>query len=77
MPIILDECRFDEVPLLQGAKIRDLTVTGFTLPGLAADTAQIDGRLVLSRSHLTGPLVLTRAHIHADRARRREMTSAA
>ncbi|MEH0400859.1 hypothetical protein ACFY7V_31600 [[Kitasatospora] papulosa] len=52
------------MPLLEGSKIRELALSGCTLPGLAADTAQIDGRLVLSRSHLTGPLVLTRAQIH-------------
>ncbi|MDF6060424.1 oxidoreductase [Streptomyces sp. NPDC049952] len=66
VPIVLEECHFDEVPLLEGSKIRELALSGCTLPGLAADTAQIDGRLVLSRSHLTGPLVLTRAQIHSN-----------
>ncbi|WTP12118.1 hypothetical protein OHT93_01005 [Streptomyces sp. NBC_00191] len=66
VPIVLNECRFDEVPSLQGARIRELTLTGCALPGLAADTAQIDGRLVLTRCHLTGPLVPTRAQIHSD-----------
>ncbi|MFF0970305.1 oxidoreductase [Streptomyces sp. NPDC003703] len=65
-PVALDECAFDEVPLFQGANLRDLALTGCALPGLAADTARIDGRLVLSRSRLTGPLVLTRAQIHSD-----------
>ncbi|WP_331748403.1 oxidoreductase (plasmid) [Streptomyces sp. NBC_00984] len=66
VPVVLDECRFDEVPLLRGARIRELVLTGCALPGLAADAAQIDGRLVLSRCHLTGPLVLTRSQIHSD-----------
>ncbi|MEH0549652.1 oxidoreductase [Streptomyces sp. B21-101] len=66
VPIVLDECRFDEMPLFGGTKIRDLALTGCALPGLAADTAQIDGRLVVSRCHLTGPLILTRAQIHSD-----------
>ncbi|MGW5432999.1 hypothetical protein ACWET9_38320 [Streptomyces sp. NPDC004059] len=66
MPVVLADCRFDEVPLLQGARIRALALSGSSLPGLAADTAQIDGRLVLCRCHLTGPLVLNRAQINGD-----------
>ncbi|GHI06531.1 oxidoreductase [Streptomyces cellostaticus] len=66
VPVVLADCHFDEVPLLQGAKARELALPGSFLPGLAADTAQIDGRLVLSRCHLTGPLVLNRAQIHGD-----------
>ncbi|WNZ07461.1 oxidoreductase [Streptomyces sp. 11x1] len=66
VPIVLDECHFDEVPLLRGARIRELALTGCFLPGLAAETVQIDGRLVLSHCHLTGPLVLTRSQIHGD-----------
>lgn len=65
-PVVLDECRFDHTPLLGGARIRELALTGCALPGLAADTARIDGRLVLSRCRLTGPLVLTCAQIHSD-----------
>ncbi|MFI0904258.1 oxidoreductase [Streptomyces sioyaensis] len=66
VPVILADCRFDEVPQLQGARTRELAFPGSSLPGLAADTAQIDGRLVLSRCHLTGPLVLTRAQVRGD-----------
>ncbi|MER6065439.1 oxidoreductase [Streptomyces sp. NPDC001792] len=66
VPVVLADCRFDEVPLLQGARIRAVALSGSSLPGLAADTAQIDGRLVLSRCHLTGPLVLDRAQINGD-----------
>ncbi|MFJ7409741.1 oxidoreductase [Streptomyces sp. NPDC098077] len=65
-PVVLDECRFDHTPLLGGARIRELALTGCALPGLAADTVRIDGRLVLSRCRLTGPLVLTCAQIHSD-----------
>ncbi|QFQ94982.1 oxidoreductase [Streptomyces phaeolivaceus] len=66
VPVVLDECRFDEAPLLGGATIRELVLTGCDLPGLAADTTQMGSRLVLSRCRLTGPLVLTRAQIHGD-----------
>ncbi|WP_330288795.1 oxidoreductase [Streptomyces sp. NBC_00576] len=66
VPVVLTDCRFDEAPQLQGARTRELVVTGCQLPGLVADTAQIDGRLVLSRCRLTGPLVLTRTQIHGD-----------
>jgi hypothetical protein len=66
VPVVLADCRFDEVPLLQGARTRELALVGSSLPGLAADTAHIDGRLVLSRCHLTGPLVLSRAQINGD-----------
>lgn len=66
VPVVLDGCRFDEAPLLQGARTREWVMTGCTLPGLVADTAQIDARLVLSRCHLTGPLALTRAQINGD-----------
>jgi len=65
-PVVLTDCHFDEPPLLQGARFRELALTGCTLPGLTADMAQVDGRLVLSRCHLTGPLVLTRTQIHSD-----------
>ncbi|MFI5688204.1 oxidoreductase [Streptomyces sp. NPDC051636] len=66
VPVVLTDCRFDEVPLLQGARLRELVLPGSSLPGLAADMAQIEGRLVLSRCHLTGPLILNRAEIHGD-----------
>ncbi|MCC8336646.1 oxidoreductase [Streptomyces sp. R1] len=62
-PIHLTDCRFDEAPLLRGARTRELTMT---LPGLAADTAQIDGRLVLTHCRLTGPLTLSRTQISGD-----------
>ncbi|MET8747603.1 oxidoreductase [Streptomyces sp. NPDC004728] len=65
-PIVLTDCDFDESPLLQGARFRELALTGCALPGLTADMAQVDGRLVLSHCHLSGPLVLTRTQIHSD-----------
>ncbi|MFL9658087.1 oxidoreductase [Streptomyces sp. PB17] len=65
-PVLLTDCRFDEAPLLQGARTRQLVMTGCTLPGLVADTAQIDGRLVVSHCRLTGPLILNRAQINGD-----------
>ncbi|MET9494476.1 oxidoreductase [Streptomyces sp. NPDC006552] len=65
VPIVLDGCRFDAVPLLHGARVRDLALTGCALPGLDAGSAEIGGRLDLSRSRLSGPLVLDRAQIHS------------
>ncbi|BDD73966.1 MULTISPECIES: oxidoreductase [Streptomyces] len=66
VPVRLTDCRFDEAPLLQGARTRELALTGCVLPGLLADTAQIDGRLVVSHCTLTGPLVLTRTQVNGD-----------
>jgi hypothetical protein len=66
VPVVLTDCRFDEAPHLQGARTRELVMTGCGLPGLVAETAQIDARLVLSRCHMTGPLVLTRTQINGD-----------
>ncbi|MBQ0883468.1 oxidoreductase [Streptomyces sp. RM72] len=65
-PILLTDCRFDEAPLLRGARTRQLVIRDCTLPGLVADTAQIDGRLVVSGCHLTGPLVLNRTQINGE-----------
>ncbi|WP_307835234.1 oxidoreductase [Streptomyces adelaidensis] len=66
VPVVLTDCRFDEAPLLRGARTRELVMSGCGLPGLVADTAQIDARLVLSRCRMTGPLILTRAQINGD-----------
>ncbi|GGM16797.1 oxidoreductase [Streptomyces fumigatiscleroticus] len=66
MPVVMADCRFDAAPQMQGARIHEVVLTGCVLPGLDLGTAQIEGRLVLSRCHLSGPLVLTRTQIHAD-----------
>ncbi|MEU6915244.1 oxidoreductase [Streptomyces olindensis] len=66
MPVVLTDCRFDEAPLLRGARTREVVMSGCDLPGLVADTVQIDARLVLSRCRTTGPLVLNRAQINGD-----------
>ncbi|MFM9642737.1 oxidoreductase [Streptomyces turgidiscabies] len=66
VPVVLTDCHFDEVPQLRGARTRELVLSGCRLPGLVADTTQIDGRLVLSGCEFTGPLVLTRTQIHGD-----------
>ncbi|KAF4407626.1 MULTISPECIES: oxidoreductase [Streptomyces] len=66
VPVRLEECVFDDVPSLGGARCRELVLCGCVVPGLAAGTAQFDGRLVLSRCRLTGPLVLTGSQIHGD-----------
>ncbi|MDQ0714053.1 hypothetical protein QFZ55_003505 [Streptomyces luteogriseus] len=66
MPVALTDCVFDEPPLLQGARTREWAMTGCTLPGLIADTAQVDARLVLSGCRVTGPLVLNRTQIQGD-----------
>ncbi|MCQ4211729.1 oxidoreductase [Streptomyces longispororuber] len=65
-PVVLTDCHFTDVPLLRGAQFRELTLTDCVLPGLSADTAQVHGRLVLSRCRLSGPLVLTRAELRSD-----------
>ncbi|MEU9640528.1 oxidoreductase [Streptomyces sp. NPDC048188] len=65
-PVRLTDCRFDEAPLLRGARTRELILRDCALPGLVADTAQIDGGLVVSRCRVTGPLVLTRTVIQGD-----------
>ncbi|MFJ4270200.1 oxidoreductase [Streptomyces coelicoflavus] len=65
-PVVLTDCRFDEAPLLKGARTRELAMTGCTLPGLVADTAQIDARLALTHCRITGPLVLSRTQINGD-----------
>ncbi|MGW3205696.1 oxidoreductase [Streptomyces sp. NPDC001135] len=66
VPVVLTECRFEATPLLRGTQARELVFQGCSLPGLAADGARVDGRLVLSGCRLTGPLVLTRARVHHD-----------
>jgi hypothetical protein len=66
VPVILGDCRFDTAPLLRGARIHEVVLTGCILPGIDLSTAQIDGRLVLSECHLSGPLGLTRAQIQGD-----------
>ncbi|POX52489.1 oxidoreductase [Streptomyces sp. Ru72] len=65
-PVIVTDCRFDEAPLLQGARMHEVVLAGCVLPGIDVSTIQVDGRLVLSQCHLSGPLVLTRAQIHGD-----------
>ncbi len=65
-PVHLTDCRFDETPLLRAARTRELSLTGCALPGLVADTAQIDAGLTLTHCRLTGPLVLDRAQINGD-----------
>jgi hypothetical protein len=66
VPVIMADCRFDAAPLLAGARIHEVILTGCILPGIDASTVQIDGRLVLSQCHVSGPVVLTRAQIHGD-----------
>ncbi|MEU6230102.1 oxidoreductase [Streptomyces sp. NPDC047042] len=66
VPVVLSDCSFDAAPDLRGAGTRELVLTGCHLPGLVADTARIDGRLVLAGCRLTGPLILTRTEIHGD-----------
>ncbi|MFJ9036820.1 oxidoreductase [Streptomyces sp. NPDC102406] len=65
-PVVLADCHFTDAPVIRGAEFRELTLTGCVLPGMNADTAQVHGRLVLSRCRLTGPLVLTRAEVRGD-----------
>ncbi|MDQ0787581.1 oxidoreductase [Streptomyces sp. B3I8] len=66
VPVLLADCRFDEPPSLRGARIREVVLTGCEMPGLVADTAEIDAGLVLSRCRVTGPLVLDRIRVNGD-----------
>ncbi|MYT73536.1 MULTISPECIES: oxidoreductase [unclassified Streptomyces] len=66
VPVVLTDCHFAEAPVVRGTQFRELAFTDCALPGLIADTAQVQGRLVLSRCRLSGPLVLTRTEIQGD-----------
>lgn len=61
--IRLSHCHFDEVPMLYGARFRQLNLSHSVLPGLTAATVRVDGVLRLSDCRFRGPVRLGGAHI--------------
>jgi hypothetical protein len=53
-PLRFSDCVFDEAPRLHGASVKELAMTGATLPGLLANGLRVQGDLDLSRSVITG-----------------------
>ncbi|MFF4501527.1 membrane-associated oxidoreductase [Streptomyces sp. NPDC001401] len=61
--IRLSHCHFDEVPLLYGARFRQLNLSDSVLPGLTAATVRVEGVLRLTGCRIRGPVRLGGAHI--------------
>ncbi|GAA3849151.1 membrane-associated oxidoreductase [Streptomyces coacervatus] len=61
--IRLSHCHFDEVPLLYGARFRQLNLSNSVLPGLTAATLRVEGVLRLTDCRIRGPVRLGGAHI--------------
>jgi hypothetical protein len=61
--IRLSHCHFDEVPMLYGARFRQLNLSNSVFPGLAAATVRVDGVLRLTDCRFRGPVRLGGAHI--------------
>ncbi|MGW7054762.1 membrane-associated oxidoreductase [Streptomyces sp. NPDC054887] len=59
----LSRCRFDEVPHLYGAQLRQLNLSDSDLPGLTAATLRVDGVLRLTDCRVRGPVRLGGAQI--------------
>ncbi len=53
-PLRFADCVFDGAPLLHGASVKELAITGATLPGLLANGMRVQGDLDLSRSAIAG-----------------------
>lgn len=54
-PLRFDGCEFDTAPMVEGAQMHELALTGCTrLPGLLANGLRVRRDLDLSRSHVTG-----------------------
>ncbi|MFF4250243.1 membrane-associated oxidoreductase [Streptomyces sp. NPDC001663] len=73
----LSHCHFDEVPMLYGARFRQLNLSNSVLPGLIAATVRLEGVLRLTGCRIRGPvrlggaqisgaLFMERAHFSAD-----------
>ncbi|MEV7726839.1 membrane-associated oxidoreductase [Streptomyces sp. NPDC087917] len=61
--VLLGHCRFDEVPDLYGARLRQLDLSGSVLPGLTAGTLRVEGVLRLTDCRVRGPVRLGGARI--------------
>jgi hypothetical protein len=59
----LSHCHFDEVPLLYGARFRQLNLSDSVLPGLFAATVHVDGVLRFTGCRFEGTARLGGAHI--------------
>jgi len=66
VPILLEQCRFDERPDLYWARTRLLSLNGSHLPGLQASNIQVDGHLRLSRCRITGGLRMPGGRVAAS-----------
>ncbi|KUN09337.1 membrane-associated oxidoreductase [Streptomyces yokosukanensis] len=59
----LNHCRFDSVPDLYGAKLRQLDLSNSVLPGLASATLRVEGVLRMTDCRMRGPVRLGGAQI--------------
>jgi hypothetical protein len=54
-PLRFDACEFEQAPILHGARVKELVITGCpVLPGLLANGVAVQGDLDLSRTHIEG-----------------------
>ncbi|MGH3243340.1 MAG: hypothetical protein ACRDNL_23375 [Spirillospora sp.] len=76
-PVRLMACRFDETPVLYGARVRQMNLSESYLPGLFAATLKVDGvlritgcripgRVHLGGARLSGAFFLDRARLGTD-----------
>ncbi|MEU6143629.1 membrane-associated oxidoreductase [Streptomyces sp. NPDC047081] len=61
--IRLSHCHFDDVPMLYGARFRQLNLSNSVLPGLTAATVRVEGVLRLTDARIRGPVRLGGARI--------------
>ncbi|MDQ1049937.1 membrane-associated oxidoreductase [Streptomyces sp. V4I2] len=59
----LSHCSFQDAPVLYGARLRQLNLSGSVLPGLTAATLHVEGVLRLTDCRLRGPVRLGGAQI--------------
>ncbi|MGW6565711.1 membrane-associated oxidoreductase [Streptomyces sp. NPDC054975] len=59
----LNDCFFEDVPLLYNSRLRHLDLSGSVLPGLAAATVQVEGLVQLTGCRFHGPVRLGGARI--------------
>ncbi|MEU2057661.1 membrane-associated oxidoreductase [Streptomyces bungoensis] len=61
--IRLSHCRFDSVPDLYGARVRQLNLSNSVLPGLTSATLRVEGVLRMTGCRMRGPVRLGGAQI--------------
>ena len=64
--LILAYCRFQDNPLLQGARVQSLNLHGAALPGLNADRLEVRGNVFLLGVRATGEVRLPGAQVEGD-----------